>query len=399
MIKQILVWVCFCLLAACAQEDNRITIGEKLTIESEILGEDRPYWVYLPKSYNDGRFFPSKYPVLYLLDGNVFFHSATGVVQFMSSGFNTQIPELIVVAIPNTDRARDLTPTHSTVDLDGKEAPYYESSGGGDKFLKFISDELQPRIDSTYRTEAFNILVGHSLGGLLAAHAMLGSRKVFEAYISIDPALGWDEGVVIRRARSLLQNDETIKGHVYISMANTVVPDFSSESVKEPITEFSALLQSVASPELRVRHDYYEAEDHASVPLLSLYHGLLHIFDGYKPKAALWSEETAAISAHFENVSSRLGITLLPPESVVNTFGYSMLYGEYDVDQAIELFALNTMNYPGSYNAFDSLAEAYMESGDVTASIANYEKSLELNPDNQNAVDQLKVLRAQQQAN
>ncbi len=105
-------------LSASAQDANRtVTIGEKFSVRFELLNEDRPYWVYLPASYETGGGLQQRYPVLYLLDGDINFHSATGVVQFMGNGpnGNSQIPELIVVAISNTNRTRDLTPTHSTI--------------------------------------------------------------------------------------------------------------------------------------------------------------------------------------------------------------------------------------------------------------------------------------------
>jgi predicted alpha/beta superfamily hydrolase len=399
MYKSILICLFFWLLVACAQEDTDIAIGQRLLIDSQVLGEDRPYWVYLPESYNDETYSPIKYPVLYLLDGDAHFHSVTGVVQFMSSGINgnTQIPEMIVVAIPNTDRRRDLSPTHSTVDLDGSEMPFSESSGGGDKFLKFIEDELQPKIDSTYRTQPFNVLVGHSLGGLFVTHSLLESSKIFQAYIAIDPSLWWDDREIVRRTESMLHSANSLTGQVYLSMANTVFPGMDSQLYKDPITDFAALLQSAESPQFRSKLEYYAAENHGSVPLLSLYDGLLFIFDGYKPPLNLFFGDTSAVSAHFEDLSNRLGITLLPPESLLNGVGYMMLYGEQRVGQAIELLTLNTTVYPDSFNTYDSLGEAFMVNGDVLAAIANYEKSLELNPENENAVEQLAALREQQQ--
>ena len=315
----------------------------------------------------------------------------------MSAGFgsNTQIPEMIVVAIPNTDRERDLLPTHSTVGPDGKEMPFLETSGGGDKFLKFIAEELQPEIESSYRTQPFKVLVGHSAGGLLATHAFLESRQLFQAYIAIDPPLWWDEGVMIRRVKDLLQNAEQLSGQIYLSMANTEEPGFDQKLVKGPLNEFSTLLKSAESPDFRSELRYFEDEDHMSVPILSLYYGLLFVFDGYKPSPALLDGEPSALKAHFERVSDRLGITLLPPENLVNGMGYQMLYSEQDLDKAVEFLTLNTVNYPESFNAFDSLAEAYMVSGDIALAITNYERSLELNPDNQNAIEQLNSLRAE----
>jgi hypothetical protein len=113
------------------------------------------------------------------------------------------------------------------------------------------------------------------------------------------------------------------------------------------------------------------------------------------PPVALLYGEPSALKAHFERLSNRLGITLLPPESLVNGMGYEMLYTVQDVDKAIELLTLNTVNYPESFNVYDSLAEAYMVNGDESLAIANYEKSLELNPNNQNAVKKLRALRAE----
>jgi predicted alpha/beta superfamily hydrolase len=91
------------------EKDPAIKIGEKFTLHSKVLNEDRPYWVYFPESYKSKNQSPEAYPVLYLLDGDALFHTATGVVEFTSRNGNDQIPELIIVAVPNTDRNRDLT--------------------------------------------------------------------------------------------------------------------------------------------------------------------------------------------------------------------------------------------------------------------------------------------------
>ena len=73
--------------------------------------------------------------------------------------------------------------------------------------------------------------------------------------------------------------------------------------------------------------------------------------------------------------------------------GYKLL-GEGKVDQAIAVFQLAAAEHPESYNVYDSLGEAYMVGGQVDAAIENYAKSLELNPDNANAAEKLKELRA-----
>src|SRR5690606_1362862 len=89
---------------------NEIVIGQIDTIYSNILKENREIWVHIPKSYAKNQL---KYPVLYLLDGDAHFYSVTGMIKQLSTiNGNTISPEMVVVGIPNTDRTRDLTPTH-----------------------------------------------------------------------------------------------------------------------------------------------------------------------------------------------------------------------------------------------------------------------------------------------
>lgn len=404
MMKKIVLCLLFSLLAFSAkaqevntqQEPQAITIGERFSLASQILGEERAYWVYLPASYNDSTYAPQRYPVLYLLDGDAHFHSASGVVQFMSTGGNIQTPELIIVAIPNTNRTRDLTPTHTKVGFDGEEAAFLEVSGGGDRFLQFVRDELFLEIESTYRTQPYRILVGHSFGGLLALHALLDAPEMFQSYIAIDPSLWWDDQVLVRRAERRFTEAQELRGSVYITLANN--PDMGSGDPmvnREAGQAFARSLEAAASSGFRSTLRYFEAEDHGSVPLLSLYHGLLHIFEGYKPSLPALVDEPSALRPHFERISEQLGVVLLPPEPFVNQMGYVMLRQQEDVDKAIELFKLNVSNFPGSYNAYDSLGEAYMVKDEKALAIENYEKSLELNPDNQNAKERLQALRGQ----
>lgn len=79
-------------------------------------------------------------------------------------------------------------------------------------------------------------------------------------------------------------------------------------------------------------------------------------------------------------------------EARLNYEGYLRLQTG-QVDEAIELFKLNVQAYPESWNVYDSLAEAYMTRGDRELAIANYETSLELNPENAGGRQRLEELR------
>jgi tetratricopeptide (TPR) repeat protein len=80
-------------------------------------------------------------------------------------------------------------------------------------------------------------------------------------------------------------------------------------------------------------------------------------------------------------------------EDELNALGYQLLQA-HKLSQAIRIFQLNIEAYPQSGNTYDSLAEAYMNDGDKALAIANYQRSLQINPRNANAVKMLQNLNA-----
>ena len=79
-------------------------------------------------------------------------------------------------------------------------------------------------------------------------------------------------------------------------------------------------------------------------------------------------------------------------EHTLNSLGYHLLYGGMEQD-GVTVFQRNVRDYPQSGNVYDSLGEAYAKVGQKDLAIQNYEKSLQLDPKNTNAVEQLKKLK------
>ena len=152
-------------------------VGKKLTIKSTVLGENRSLQVFTPSDYESAKSSYPTLPVLYLLDGTDHYIHVTGLVDYLAR--KGRIPPMIVVAVGNTERTRDLTPTHTIVGYDGKPDDSLESSGGSGKFFEFLRDELIPYVEKNYRTAPFRILDGHSFGGLFAIKVLLDSPDTF----------------------------------------------------------------------------------------------------------------------------------------------------------------------------------------------------------------------------
>ncbi|MXY16642.1 MAG: hypothetical protein F4Y57_06490, partial [Acidobacteria bacterium] len=88
-----------------AQPGESVVIGKNVELFSEILDENRPLIIGTPRRYETSE---ERYPVVYLLDGDAHFHHTTGTGDYLAR--TGRMPEVITVAIPNTDRGRDLTP-------------------------------------------------------------------------------------------------------------------------------------------------------------------------------------------------------------------------------------------------------------------------------------------------
>ncbi|AYQ33600.1 prolyl oligopeptidase family serine peptidase [Runella sp. SP2] len=79
-------------------------------------------------------------------------------------------------------------------------------------------------------------------------------------------------------------------------------------------------------------------------------------------------------------------------EGMLNTLGLQLSFNSKKIEHSINVFLLALHIYPKSANLYDSLAETYLHNRDFKNAISNYRKSLELNPENQNAIDKLKQL-------
>ena len=367
----------FAFASAAQTNTPLVQFGEKYTIHSKLLNEDRQYWVYLPPSYKSTR---KKYPVLYLTDGEWNFEWACEVAQFMGDAL--EAPEMIVVGIPNPDRERDLTPTHNASE---------PSSGGGPMFENFLSEELTPTIDAKFRTVPYRILFGHSIGGVLAVDSFLRQTNGFQAYIAIDPSLWWDNRILVQQAKEFSPRTNS---HDALFIAEANWPhNFADATNSNKFTSdlFLAALKT-NSPDIRVGWQFFDREDHGSSRLMGLYAGLQFIFGDYKPTNFYALDTPALLDEHFKKNSDRLGFRFLPPEAYVNKIAEAYLTPT-NADIAIELFKMDVTNYPKAPTAYSHLANAYQIKGEKELAIQNYKKALELNPNMGSAKKALEKLQ------
>lgn len=202
-------------LFSAATLSAQIPRGEKVfplgiirQLHSTVLNEERTLNIYLPEDYHED----SSYAIIYLLDGSAdedFIHVA-GLVQFYTFPWVNAIPKSIVVGIDNVDRRRDFTyPT--AIEKDKKDFP---TTGGSEKFIHFLETELQPYINRSFKTNGSNMIIGQSLGGLLATEVLLKKPGLFSQYVIVSPSLWWDTESLLKTKLASYRN----KLAVYIAV-------------------------------------------------------------------------------------------------------------------------------------------------------------------------------------
>lgn len=388
------------------ESENKIVIGSIDSLHSKILGETRKIWVYVPNS--NKIFARQRYPVVYLLDGEGHFYSVMGMIQQLSEvNGNMILPQMILIGITNTDRTRDLTPSHGASDGEIDTA-YTKTSGGGEKFTSFLEEELIPYVDSLYPATPYRTLIGHSFGGLMVINTLINHTKLFNSYISIDPSMWWDNRRLLNQAGSVLAEKDFTGRSLYLGIANTIDPELDTNKVKtdtalatrhiRSILELSRSLKENKKNNLRYGWKYYNNDDHGSVPLITEYDGFRFIFSFYKPDISYSRLKDSTynidlvIKQYSETLSDNFGYPSVPPEPFINTLGYQYL-GLKQYDQASKFFKMNIEFYPNSSNVYDSFGELLLVKGDTINAIENYEKSLKLNPDNENAKNIIKKMK------
>lgn len=389
------------LLAACQSTDtsseksvaNSIIIGHTDSLHSEILDETRNIWVHIPDEASGAIYGKSSYPVLYLLDGPEHFHAVSGLLHNL--GQNAIVPKMVVVAIPNTDRTRDLTPTH--VDEMFGDSSFVKTSGGGDKFLEFMEKELIPYVEEKYPVTGYRTFVGHSFGGLTAVYALISHPELFSNYVAIDPSLWWDDLLLVKKTDAILEGNTLVGRALFVGVANTMEEGMEIDRVREDTARSSRQIRSILSfiEKLENKEDsslefgwkYYEDDDHGSVPLITEYDALRFLFSWYRLKGLdkFFQEDTEddpeelliALEKHYEKVSEHFGYTVAPSEPDVNSLGYNFITVNKP-GMARAMFELNIKNYPGSANVYDSMGDFYLDQKDTLQAIEQFRKALEL---------------------
>lgn len=219
-----------------------------IRLHSKAVADSFSVFINLPNDYNPQQ--KEKYPVVYLLDANLYFDIiATVINKYSEVGL---APNAILVGIgykdfPTMDSLRNRDDTYPTA------IPEYEMSvsGGADKFLSFINNELIPHVDKEYKTDTSRrVLMGHSLGGYFTVYALLqdllGKNGMFSSYIAASPSMHYNNYYILNQLKQTsIHKNERKKIKAFVTYGGLEDEGNTGDSGMMTLTALSAQLSGL----------------------------------------------------------------------------------------------------------------------------------------------------------
>lgn len=280
-----------------------------LQIDSKVLGEQRTVAISLPDSYE--RASTQHFPVLVLLDGPEQLAHTESLVRFLARGDKS--PEMIIVAVANTQRSRDLTPALPADAKTPRPVNSEAATGGANAFLAFLSDELLPTVDQRYRTAPWRGLLGHSYGGLFGLHALVQKPELFRAYLLASPSLWWGDGEPGRRALAAWPHLQSLPKQRLLYLTSGEREQGIADSVDALVKQ----LRQQPAPRADGLHwssAHLPGDDHGTTPHLTWLNGLRLAFAqwAYDMPERPTPADYAAYLAHRHQRAARYGVEADP---------------------------------------------------------------------------------------
>jgi predicted alpha/beta superfamily hydrolase len=260
-------------------------------ISSNALGEERVIDIALPRGYDTGT---ERYPVIVVLDGESHHEIAAAIARYYASA--AMVPPAIVIGVRNTSRTRDLTPPPRA----GFTVPPEARAGGGaDSFLRFLGDELLPYVDRGWRTTPLRVLVGHSLGGLFALHALAQRPAHFTAYVVMEPSIWWNAEHEWKTAAATLRQPASRRARLML--------------VNTPLMRADTTQWGGTAP--MVRHLSIRGETHVSMAIAGMTLAFRTLFADFRPSEWKPGTRPVAMLERYDSLAERVGYAVPIPAS------------------------------------------------------------------------------------
>jgi len=252
--------------------DVTLNYSETFVFYSEEAQDSFHIYIKLPKGY--AKNVTKTYPGILLLDGDITFPMAWGIVRYLQ--YEKFVPDVLIIGIGYGGLSSSNSINKRERDYSISKIEGLKDSGDGEKFLQFIKKELIPFLSSQYRLDKSKLtLSGHSLGGLFVLYTLFSEPDLFSNYISSSPYVFQD---IDKLLLLIYKNEIKIQdsnSRLFISVgANEEEKEF-----KDPINKIVNKLNQIDSQSFKLKLKIFEDGFHFTTPAEGLTYGLIFSFE------------------------------------------------------------------------------------------------------------------------
>jgi predicted alpha/beta superfamily hydrolase len=232
---------------------------EERRLSSTTLGREYQLAVSLPESYASSQ---QRYPVVYLLDGDLFFGMAAG----LTPGLNwlSNVPELIIVGINYGIQSFQEFFQLRELDFKIPEVKDAPSDSHADRFLAALKQEIIPFIESEYRINpSERIIYGYSSSGFFVIYSLINEPGLFRSYLAGSGDTDLSSPYMRTYDQKLVSREKTDKIDLYLSVGG--LEEGSSQSSLSSFQELVAAIKARNYPGVRLITEVYENEGHGAM--------------------------------------------------------------------------------------------------------------------------------------
>jgi predicted alpha/beta superfamily hydrolase len=252
------------------QTEDRRLFSHQIGIEYQLA-------VWLPESYTTSG---QRYPVIYVLDGDLVFGMATALLPAMS--LIDRVPQMIIVGIGYN---RSFAEWAKLRELDFKipEVQDDPPDSHADRFLAAMKHEIIPFIEANYRTDpGERTLYGYSSSGFFAVYTLVNQPDLFRRYLAGSPDTDLSCPYLQAHDQKLASHESTLPIDLFLTVGDLENGAMQSSLVK--FNELVATIQARNYPGLRMDTQIYSGENHGAVGIaLTFINGLRKFYTPAKP--------------------------------------------------------------------------------------------------------------------
>lgn len=268
--------------------------SRRFKLHSRHVGDDFVIDIALPPPYLPG---PAPWPVLFVTDGNLAFATAAATMGILPLEPGGPGPACVVGigydlagegehAEHLSRRNRDLTPRRDEAweaRMRAAPPPFRledgVQTGGGDRFLDFVIDELKPWLAANFAVDIGDCtLAGSSFGAALSLYALFTRPGAFRGHLAISPSLWWANHQLIGLEEEFARSHADLDAALFLCVGGAEEAQAPEARMVSGFRGFASKIEARGYPSLRLTHEVLPGETHVSVFNAGFTHGVRRLF-------------------------------------------------------------------------------------------------------------------------